>query len=458
MDGRDAELGPLAMHVIDKEQREVLDAISRGERRIAIRSGHGVGKTTVLAWIIVWVLCVKFPQKTVCTAPTSGQLFDALAAEAVTWLKKLPPHLAGLFEVKTDEINLRAAPEESFTAFKTSRPETPEALAGVHSPGFVLLIGDEASGIAEPVFEAASGSMSGLNACTILAGNPVRTAGLFFDCFHKLRDIWRTIVISCVGHRRISEDFVTDMARRYGEDSNAYRVRVLGEFPKSELDAVIPFELMEASLRRDVRPLQVRAVWGVDAGGAGKESDRSALAKRQGNVLLEPVKWWKELETMQLVGRVKQEWDQTPPSERPEEILVDSIGLGAGIAERLREINLPARGINVSETPALKEQFTNLKTELWWAAREWFMTRDCNLAGDEAVGAELTSVHFLPPTSQGKTRVEPKSETKKRLKASPDLADAFILTFASMAVAAMYGAQHTTNWKVAIKRVIKGIT
>lgn len=455
MDGRDKHLGPDSMHTIDPEQREVLDAVSRGERRISIRSGHGVGKTTVLAWLIVWTLCVKFPQKTVCTAPTSGQLFDALAAETATWIKKLPPSLQQLFEIKTDEITLVAAPEESFVAFKTSRPETPEALAGIHSPGFVLLIADEASGIAESVFEAASGSMSGANACTILAGNPVRTSGLFFDTHTLLKHMWRTIVISCVGHRRISPDFIEDMKQRYGEDSNAYRVRVLGEFPKADADAVIPYDLMEASLKRDVRPMLVRAVWGVDVAGGGK--DRATLAKRRGNVLIEKVREWKDLETMQLVGRIKEQWDMTSPSERPEEILVDSIGLGAGVAERLREINLPARGINVSESPSMKERFTNLKTELWWACREWFVSRDCNLADDTELGRELTVVWFAPPTSQGKTRVEAKDETKKRLKRSPDLADAFVLTFASNAVSAMFGDQNTMNWKTPLKREIKGI-
>jgi hypothetical protein len=444
------------MHVIDPEQREILDAVSRGERRISVRSGHGVGKTACLAWIVVWQLCVRGPQRTVCTAPTSGQLFDALYAETVIWMKKLPPLWQELFEIKADEISLKAAAKQNFTSFKTSRPETPEALAGVHSEGgSVVLIADEASGVAEAVFEAASGSMSGHNACMILAGNPVRTSGLFFDTHHKLKDIWRTIHISCIGHRRVPRDFVDDMRRRYGEDSNAYRVRVLGEFPKAEADVVIPWELKEASLKRDVKPLMVRPLWGVDCATSG---DRATLAKRKGNVLLDKVKAWSDLDTMQIVGRVKTEWDQTPPSERPEDILVDSIGLGAGVADRLRELNLPARGINVAESAALTDQYRNLKAELWFAARKWFETRDCNLAMDEELGEELVSVRYLPPESSGKLQIEKKEETRKRLGRSPDLAEAFVLTFAGEAVSALLGSSHSTNWKTAVKRVIRGIT
>lgn len=455
MDGRDSHLGPLSMHTIDPEQREVLDAVSRGERRITIRSGHGVGKTTLLAWIIVWWICTKFPQKTVCTAPTSAQLFDALAAETSTWVKKLPPELAELFEIKSDQIIHRSAPKESFVSFRTSRPETPEALAGVHSAN-VLLIADEASGIPQQVYESAQGSMSGVGVF-ILAGNPVRTTGLFYDSHNKLKNDWHTVHISCVGHRRISPDFVQQMANQYGPDSNEYRVRVLGEFPKAENDAVIPWELKEAALFRDVRPLLVSPIWGVDCATSG--GDRVALAKRKGNVLMEKVKWWKDLDTMQIVGRIKEQYDQTPAHERPHEIEVDSIGLGAGVADRLREIGLPARGVNVSELPALRDRFRNLKAELWFTAREWFEARDCNLAGDTELGDELVAVQFDPPTSAGQIRIEKKDKTMQRLnpRRSPDLADAFILTFAGNAATALYGDKDTRNWKEPLKRNIKGI-
>lgn len=439
----------------DPKQVEALDAISRGDRRISIRSGHGVGKTTLLAWIIIWWMLTRYPQKTVCTAPTSKQLFEALANETTAWLKKLPLTLQELFEVKSEQITLKADPSGSFVSFRTSRPETPEALAGVHADN-VLLIADEASGIPQQVFVAASGSMSGHNACTILAGNPVRTTGLFFDTHNKseVMAMWTRIHISCLNHPRISDDFVADMKARYGEDSNDYRVRVLGEFPLSDADTVIPYELMALALTRDVRPILVKPVWGVDCAGQG--SDTSALCKRQGNALMEPVREFRGLDTMELVGRVKLEYDATPKHKQPSEIAVDSIGLGAGVADRLHELGLPARGINVSESPALADRYRNLRAEIAFRARDWFEKRDCNLHNDARLGAELVDIRYKP-TSSGKIQIESKDDMKKRGRKSPNLADAFFLTFAVDATTALYGSEKSSSWQQPLKRLIKGM-
>ena len=298
--------------------------------------------------------------------------------------------------------------------------------------------------------------MSGHHACTILAGNPVRTTGLFFDTHNKaeVMALWTRIHISCLNHPRISDDFIADMKARYGEDSNDYRVRVLGEFPLSDADTVIPYELMALALTRDVQPLLVKPVWGVDCAGQG--SDKSALCKRQGNTLLEPVREWKGLDTMELVGRVKMEYDATPSHKRPNEIAVDAIGLGAGVADRLSELGLPARGINVSESPALADRYRNLRAEIAFAARDWFERRDCNLAGDAELGAELVDIRYKP-TSSGKIQIESKDDMRRRGRHSPNRADAFFLTFAVDATAALHGSKNSTSWKEPLKRVIRGM-
>ncbi len=433
----------------DEDQAAILRAINAGERRISIRSGHGTGKTTTLAIATVCHALTRFPQVTVCTAPTSSQLFDALAAQTKSWFKKLPPALLDCFELKSESIHHKAAPEDSFISFRTSRPEMPEALAGVHSEN-VLLIADEASGVPEAVYIAASGSMSGHGACTVLAGNPVRTAGLFFDTHHDLAHNWKTFHLSCVGNPRISDDFLTDMESRYGLDSNDYRVRVLGDFPRAEADAVIPYELIQLALDREVEPTLVKPIWGLDC--ARKGNDRAALAKRQGNVLLENVKWWKGLETMELVGRVVAEWEMTPVMDRPESICVDAIGLGAGVADRLAELGLPARSINVSEAPALGNgNYLNLKTELYYACRQWFVERSGSLRGDKETAAQLGWTRF-GYTSSGKLKIEGKDELRKRMKKSPDLGEAFILTFGAPAISSLYGSSGNFSWKEPLQR------
>jgi phage terminase large subunit len=441
----------------DAHQEDILRAIARGERRISVRSGHRVGKTTTLAIAIVWHGVVRFPQRVVCTAPTSKQLFGALYGETVTWFRKLPPALLCLFDIKAESIALISAPTESLIEFRVSSPDTPEALAGVHSPGWVLIVADEASGVHEKVFEAAIGSMAGHRATTVLAGNPVRTSGKFFDTHNKAEVMaqWKRVHISCIGHPRITPDFIDEVKATYGEDSNAFRVRVLGEFPKADDDTVIPYELAAAALLRDVKPSpSIREVWGLDCARFG--SDSSALAKRKGNVLVEPIVEWKGLDTMELTGRVKAIYDATRLTERPLDINVDVIGIGAGVCDRLRELGLPARGINVGEAPALGEKYRNQRAELWFKGKDWLAARDCSLCNDELLVAELVGPRYKV-TSNGKLQVEGKDEMKKRGLKSPNRADAFLLTLATDAIIASSGTSQSSSWRQPLRRAIKGI-
>lgn len=445
----------LGVPEVDAWQQDVLTAIARGDRGISIRSGNGVGKTAVLAWAVVWHILLRFPQKTVCTAPTSPQLFDALAAEVFSWIAKLPPLLRETLNATSERVELALAPDDSFISFKTSRPETPEALAGVHSE-HVLLIVDEASGEPDAVFEAASGSMSGSSACTVLAGNPVRTTGMFYDTHTSVSHLWTTFVVNGETSARVDRRFIEQAAAQYGIESNYYRVHVLGEFPKADDDAVIPRDWMEAALTRPVDALDVREIWGLDVAGGG--ADSWALARRKGNVLAAPVLSKHGMKPMEGIGWIKGIWDKTMPSQRPSEICIDSIGAGSGVAGRLQEMGIPARSVNVSESPALADRYVNLRAELWWTAREWFEKLDCHLCEDKALGNELVLFHYFPQ-SNGKTQIEAKDDIKKRNKGrSPDLADAFVLTFAGYAISASSdNSAHSRSWNAPIKRHIAGI-
>jgi hypothetical protein len=114
---------------------------------------------------------------------------------------------------------------------------------------------------------------------------------------------------------------------------------------------------------------------------------------------------------------------------RPREILIDAIGLGAGVYDRCKELGLPVRAINVGEAAATRENCMRLRDELWFKGREWFQDRTCSLPQDEALIAELTAPTYTF-SSTGKMVVESKADMKKRGMRSPDLADAFLLTFA----------------------------
>jgi hypothetical protein len=450
----------------DKWQRDVLNAYAAGERRISIRSAHGVGKTAVVAWMSIHHQIFRFPQKTAATAPSRPQAFDAYFAEVKHWIKMLPEGLQALLDVKADRIELRSAPQSSFMSVRTSRQDQPEALQGIHADN-VLLIVDEASGVPEAIFEAAIGSMSGENALTVLIGNPVRTSGLFFDTHNRIKSEWWTMWVGywpdestrpegMVHSDRITPDFERDVAMRYGEDSNAYRVRVLGEFPVTDDDSVIPYHLIEEAR---VRQLEVHPdtpeVWGLDVARFG--SDRSTLCKRKGSAVVDKVIIWKGLDLMQLTGAVKHEWDQTPPTKRPVEIFVDAIGIGAGVADRLRELGLPIRAVNVSETPALKTQYRNLRAELWFRAKEWLQSKVASLPMDDVFLCGELSVPRYFFSSSGKMQIESKEDIKKRKLPSPDIADAFVLTFAGGGASMVYGSSGATSWNKPLQRNIKGV-
>lgn len=406
-------------------QRELMNAVGRGERRISVRAGHGVGKSACCSWLLLWSLYCRFPQKAVCTAPTAAQLYDALFAEVRHWANRMPEALRSIIDVFSDRIVLKGAPESSFISARTSSAERPEALAGIHSE-HVLLICDEASAIPEPVFESAAGSMSGHTATTVLISNPTRNSGLFFKTHHQLSSEWKTMHVSCIGSPLVSSDFIKQIADTYGDASNAYRVRVAGEFALRDDDSLIPADLVDAAMARDIvvntnEPI----VFGCDIARFG--GDRTVLMKRQGNVVL-GYKFWSGEDLMGTVGRIVHE----ASIDKPGEILVDTIGLGGGVADRLRELGHKVIDVNVSESVAMNQSASRLRDELWLSVKQWLETRAVRLPKDDDLRQELISPTYTF-TSNGKIKVESKAEMKRRGMRSCDIADALCLTFSGSA-------------------------
>ncbi len=404
-------------------QAEALSLVEKHDR-VSIRAGHGVGKTTLEAWLALWFLLTRYPCKIPIVANSQDQLRDTIWPELRVWRSGLPEPLRERVVVDAERVTLRGAPD-SFIAARTAGKDNPEALQGFHSPNLMFLI-DEASGIFEKVFEVGQGALSTANAKAVMVGNPTRSEGFFYDTHHKLRSRWKTMRVSSLDVPRAT-GHVDDIIAKYGIDSNAHRVRVLGEFPRSDDDGVIPLELCEEAVARQVEPARVLPLWGIDVAMFG--DDASTLCKRQGNVVLEPVKTWRNKDPMQLAGLIKQEWDDTPTRARPSRILVDSIGIGAGVVYRLQEMELPARGVNVAEAPSIRERYMRLRDDLWFRVRDWLMQRDCKLPDDPELIAELVGPRYKVESS-GKIKVEGKADMKKRSLHSPDRADALCLTFA----------------------------
>lgn len=396
-------------------------------RRLSIRSGHGVGKSAFLSWSILWFMTCFFPTKIPCTAPTAHQLSDVLWAELAKWHRTFldrVPALANQFEWTKDEFRMKDAPKESFAVARTARADRPEALQGFHSDNLLILV-DEASGVPDVIFEVGQGALSSVHAYVILTGNPTRTTGFFFETHHRLRERWATMAVNGEEVPLVSKQFIDDISHQYGADSNVYKVRVRGEFPTSEDDAVIPLELCESAILRDVE-LHGPVRWGLDVARFG--DDRTVLVKRRENGTTEKHKAWSGVDTMQTAGRVYSEYLATPTEEKPEQIFVDVIGIGAGVADRLGELGLPVVPVNVGEASSYNDQYNRLRDELWFLARKALERLDFKLAEDDALVAEL-SLPKYKFTSSGKLQVESKDDLKKRYPRSPDIADAFCLTF-----------------------------
>jgi hypothetical protein len=225
----------------------------------------------------------------------------------------------------------------------------------------------------------------------------------------------------------VSPDYITEMSERYGSESNAFRVRVLGQFPSGSDDVFIPGELVDSAMNRDMA-LDVGApiIWGLDPARFG--ADASVLIKRQGSCVTEPPRRWRNIDLMVLAGAIKHEYDLAH-SARPMLIVVDSIGIGAGVVDRLQEQALPVLGVNVAESPTNATNYMRLRDELWGRMREWLATRTVRLPRDDLLRGDLVAPKYTF-SSTGKLTIESKESMRRRGLPSCDSADALMLTLA----------------------------
>ena len=410
--------------------------------RLAVASGRGIGKSALVAWLILWFLSTRLGGTIIVTANTEAQLRTRTWAELGKWLTL---SLNGHWFQKTatslkpqqwyEELlisDLKIDTGYYYAQAQLWSEENPDAFAGVHSSAGVCLIMDEASGIPSPIYSVSEGFFTEptKNRFWFSFSNPRRNSGPFYDSFHSKRSFWNTEQIDSREVEETDKQLFQKMLEQYGEDSTVARVEVLGQFPNVDDDTVIPIELARAAVDRDVSlTASEPIVWGLDIARFGP--DQSALCIRQGNTVFE-IKTFKSMDLMQLCGAIKNIYDSATEINKPSEILVDVIGLGSGVVDRLAEQGLPVRGINVAESPASKKNYLNLRAELWFSIKDWLTRRDCRLPSDDELIAELVSPMYSY-TSSGKIKIEAKEAMKKRGIKSPDKADALALTMASSA-------------------------
>lgn len=402
----------------DPWQEDILRYCSgRDSWSVAIRSGHGTGKTALAAWCILCFMLFRDRAKVPCTAPTFSQLSQVLWPELHKW------NLGDFAEFLTWEamsLRHKANPREWFALGRSS--DRGENLQGFHAQNLLYVV-DEASGVSDEIFEPVEGALTTKGSCVLLISNPTKRTGYFFNAFHKDKRFFKTFHVAPENTRQ-SQAYRDRIAQKYGKESNFYRVRVLGEFPLAEEDVLIPLDVVEACISLGYQA-EGKKVLAVDPARFG--NDLSAFCLRQGRKVLKLFTTRKE-DTMETTGRVINEIKEARATgEEIEEIRVDSIGLGAGVVDRLNEEGYNVVPINVAEKASNEEEYANRRAELWGEGEKVIKARGIEIPNDEDLIGQISTVKYSFD-SKGRLVIESKEKMKARGLSSPDKADAFLMS------------------------------
>lgn len=403
------------------QQSQALAAVSQPGARVSITSGHGTGKSTLFAWIIYWAVCCFYDVKVAVTAPTSHQLMDILWAEVAKWRNSMLEPWKSEICIKADKVTLNGS--IGFAVARTSRRENPEALQGFHAKHMIFLI-DEASGIPEAVFEAAQGSLSTVGSRVLMAANPTRLSGYFYNSHHKDRDLWTRFKFSCLDSPNVDPSYPGKIAAAYGEDSDMYRVRVLGDFPHSSVLQFMPDDIVKAAMGKHLAENMYSfapVIIGVDVAMFG--GDRSVIFKRQG-LYADIIFQTRGITPESLAAQAAQYYDQF----NADALIIDSTGIGEAVMSSLRLMNRTPIAFYAAGK-SLLDNCHNRRTEVWHKMRDWLRDGGA-IPNDEDLRDDLVGPEYQY-TSSNKYQLERKQDMKKRGLASPDLADALALTFAA---------------------------
>ena len=408
------------------KQEEALNAL-RDHRRVAVKAGNGVGKGFTAAVAVLWFICSHNPAIVLTTAPTGRQVRHVLWRE----IRRLHGHSAELlggrmfstrFEVAHDRFALGLSTDEA------------DQFQGFHCPNMLVVV-DEAEGVAEPIYDAIEAVMTTGNCKLLLIGNPTSDSGTFRRAFHEDRRMFHNITISALESPNVEQqevvipglttgEWVAERGTMWGEGSPMYQARVLGQFCDHPQDSLIPLSKIEQAISLHAKSLpeeEATTVLAVDVARFGP--DQSVLLLANSNRVLD-IKTYQGLDTMELTGRIvdaHRRWG-------PERIVVDEIGIGAGVVDRLKELNLPVSGINVGRPARQRGQFVNLRAEGYWGLYELFNQEALAIPNDAELAGQLSSLRHRY-NSRGQFLIEPKEEARARGLPSPDKADALMLAF-----------------------------
>lgn len=406
-----------------------------GAIKIARASGHGIGKSTLVAWITWWAISTFEDTRGTITANTEKQLTTKTRAEIAKWHRLfIARHL---FKMTATAV-FSADPSREMTwridlvAWSATNPES---FAGLHNRGRrILLIFDEASTIDDIIWETAEGALTDPETEILwcVFGNPTQNTGRFRECFSKFAARWNHAQIDARDvpfnvNRRQHEEWIAD----WGEDSDFVRVRVRGVFPRAGSMEFISYEDVQAACAREAAcHLRDPLILGVDVARFGDDESVIYFRKGRDGRTFEPIRL-RGVDTMSLAGRVADEFI----SRRADACFVDGGGVGGGVVDRLRQLHIPVSDIQFGGkadglgflTGDDGVRYANKRAEIWGGMREWLKTGsipDLPELREQLVGPQYGF------NNQNQIQLERKEDMKKRGLDSPDLADALALTFA----------------------------
>ncbi len=377
---------------------------------------RNTGKSTLLSWISLWVGVSKYDAKIPITAPSAPQLLSTLMPEIKKWRNVLPSVLQDSIDIKMDTAHFKNGND---LIMRTARKESPEALQGYHATNLYFLV-DEGSGVPDNIFEVVEGALTGEYNVIIMVGNPTRTSGYFYNAFNKNKELWKTFTLNAEKSSNVSKDVVELRRKQYGVDSDVYRVRVLGEFPRASSDALFSVEALDEAIKREVYADDGDEIWGLDVAWYG--DDKCCLAKRKG-YFLRPLETREKQSTLETSSWVISEYHKA--LIKPVAIFVDNNGVGAGVYDQLIQAGLPIFDGNSSRASS-EFGLANKRIEMYQRLSK--KIENMKIPNDDDLIGELSSVRYII-SEKGLLMLEPKVETKKRLGRSPDRGDAVALTF-----------------------------
>lgn len=399
---------------------------------IGVASGHGIGKSALIAMLACWGSDTCEDTRILMTANTEQQLRTKTWPELLKW-RGLSITKDWWRPTKTAIFSSIPGHDEHWRVDAVTWSEhNTEAFAGLHNKGKrIIVIFDESSNIADKVWEVTEGALTDEDTeiIWIAFGNPTRNTGRFRECFGKLRHLWKTRKIDSRTVEGTNKKFLQSIVDTYGEDSDIVKVRVKGEFPSaSSLQFIGSDQVTEAQDREVNEGFDEPLVMGVDVARFG--DDNSVIRFRRGKDARSiPAVKLSQVDTMQLAARVLELHRRFDAAM----ICVDEGGVGGGVVDRLRMMGAPVVGVQFGGKPlghiklASGEKVANRRAEMWAIMREWLQTGGIDV--DDQLFDDLIGVEYSF-NIRDEIQLEKKEHMKDRGLASPDDADALALTFA----------------------------